>query len=93
MTKYMRSRHVPFNEEEFKVVHQEIDELTSHGFESGQLLKTLRENQGWNENELGKKVGLKPEMILMMERGDRSIPLDTAKNFSKLFNVDYHLFL
>jgi DNA-binding XRE family transcriptional regulator len=93
MSKYMRSRHVPFQVEESKEVQEEFDEFTSEIQEAGAILRALRETQGLTEAELGEKVGVDTEHIILMEKGEQPIPLITAKLLSKLFHVDHHLFL
>jgi DNA-binding XRE family transcriptional regulator len=93
MSKYMRSRHIPLKLEEPKSVQEEFNDFSLEIQEAGEILRALRENRGWVEAELGEKVGLDAEHIILMESGKQPIPLVTANMFSKLFKVDYHLFL
>jgi len=92
MTKYMRSQHVPLTEETSKEVQQELDDFLSD-VQAGNILKILRKKNGWTEAELGEKANLDEEHILLIERGEQTMSVGTAKTFGKLFNVDHHLFL
>lgn len=92
MAKYMRSRHVPLDQEEQHAVGEEIDEFITETQDAGQNLKTHREAKGWSRALLGKKVGLNSKQIAMMEKGDQPIPLDLARHFADLFETDEHVF-
>jgi ribosome-binding protein aMBF1 (putative translation factor) len=93
MSKYLRLRNVSRDLDEPKEIKEEFDEFLTEVTEAGQLLRELREKRGLSEKELGQKIGIEGDEIRRMEQGEQPIPLNAAKNFGKLFNVDHHLFL
>jgi ribosome-binding protein aMBF1 (putative translation factor) len=93
MSKYRRSRHIPLQLDESNALKEETSDFLTEIQEAGTLLKTLRESKGWTEAELGEKVGMDPEHIALMERGQQPVPFVTAQLFSKLFSTDSQLFL
>lgn len=60
----------------------------------GTSIKTYRENKGWTQSDLGKKLGnLSRQNVSEMERGKRSISLNMAKKLSDLFDVNLERFV
>lgn len=60
----------------------------------GDCIKVYRENSGWSQAELGKKIGnLSVQKISDMENGRRGISKAMAKKFSRLFDVPIERFL
>lgn len=54
----------------------------------GKTLRTYRENKGWNQEKLGKKLGgFSRQYISDLENGRREISKNLAKTLSKLFQV------
>lgn len=69
---------------------KEIGESTT----PGEVMKIYRENAGFTQSELGKKLGkFSRQKISDMERGNRNISLEVARKLSKLFNVSVDRFL
>ena len=93
MTKYMRTRHVPLNVAEPKVVQEEFDDLLLGSQQTGGLLQALREGKKWSQRELGERVGLDEHYILLMEKGERPITPSFAKLFGDVFDTDYKTLL
>lgn len=59
----------------------------------GVILKNLRENAGWYQSDLAKKLGISPSTVGMYEIGSRTPNLEMLIKIAKLFNVsaDYLL--
>ncbi len=51
------------------------------------MLKYFREQNGWSQTELGKKVGLSASAIGMYEQGRRHPDQATEEAFADIFNV------
>ncbi len=52
-----------------------------------EVLKTLRENAGYDVDELAKKLDVKPEKILKVEQGEDDFTIKQIKNLSKFYKV------
>lgn len=50
-------------------------------------LKTLRENKGWNREELGRRVGIKAQSIYNIESGGGCASVDTLQRLAKELGV------
>jgi DNA-binding XRE family transcriptional regulator len=60
----------------------------------GEVLKIYRENAGFTQEELGRKLGkFSRQKISDMERGKRSISKEVAKKLSLIFEVSINRFL
>jgi len=60
----------------------------------GTYLKIYRENYGFTQAELGKRLGNIPRQhVSNMERGSRNISLKMAKKLAKIFNVSPDKFI
>ena len=60
----------------------------------GEVLRIYRENAGFTQEELGRKLGkFSRQNISDMERGKRNISKETAKKLSRIFNVPVERFL
>lgn len=60
----------------------------------GDSLRTYRENFGFTQAELGKRLGNIPRQhISNMEHGTRNISLKMAKKLSKIFNISPERFI
>lgn len=59
----------------------------------GQKLRDERGNIGWTQEEAAEKIGLTPAFIGHIERGERSMSLDTLIHLCNLYHVtiDYLL--
>ncbi len=93
MSKFMRSRHIPRDVEEPKILDEELDVFLDNVEEAGHVLRTLRETRGWSLSDLGKRVGLGVDDISAMENGSQPIPQQFAKRFSEIFHTHIHNFL
>lgn len=56
-------------------------------------LRGLRNREGLTQKELAECLGTNQANISKMERGIREISLKIAKKLSKVFDIDYRLFL
>jgi len=57
-------------------------------------MKTYRQNKGWTQEQLGKKLGGIPRQhISNMENGHRAISIDVAEKLSKIFKKPVSRFL
>lgn len=60
----------------------------------GDNVRIYRENYGFTQTELGKRLGNIPRQhISNMERGSRNISLKMAKKLAKIFNVSPEKFI
>ena len=60
----------------------------------GDSLRTYRENFGFTQAELGKRLGNIPRQhISNMEHGTRNISLKMAKKLSEIFNISPERFI
>ena len=59
----------------------------------GALLKGLRYREDMTQKEFSEKVNVKQGDLSKMENGKRPIGKNIAKRLSKLFKVDYRMFL
>jgi transcriptional regulator with XRE-family HTH domain len=60
----------------------------------GEVLRIYRENAGFTQEELGKKLGkFSRQNISDMVRGKRNITKETTKKLSRIFNVPVERFL
>ncbi len=60
----------------------------------GDVLKIYRENAGFSQEALGKKLGkFSRQKISDMERGIRNISRETARKLSRIFQVPIDRFL
>lgn len=61
---------------------------------SGDYVRIYRENAGWNQTELGKKLGaFTKQYISDIENGRREISKELAKKLSQVFKVPVDRFL
>lgn len=56
-------------------------------------LRGLRNREGLTQKELASSIGTNQANISKMERGIREISLKIAKRLSKIFDIDYRLFI
>jgi DNA-binding XRE family transcriptional regulator len=60
----------------------------------GDYIRIYRENYGFTQTELGKRLGNIPRQhISNLERGSRNISLKMAKKLAKIFNVSPEKFI
>lgn len=60
----------------------------------GDYIRIYRENYGFTQTELGKRLGNIPRQhVSNMERGSRNISLKMAKKLAKIFNVSPEKFI
>lgn len=57
--------------------------------EIGQRIKELRIQRGWDQLELGLKLGVSRSQMSNIERGERNIDLNKLKLLSNIFNVSF----
>lgn len=57
------------------------------------MLRGLRVREGLTQTSLGQMIGVEQTNISKMELGKRPIGKNIAKKLSKLFKIDYRLFL
>lgn len=55
---------------------------------SGEIIKILREREGWSQTELAKLLGLSRSAVSMWESGERVPSTYAYEQLSDLFNVD-----
>jgi DNA-binding XRE family transcriptional regulator len=89
----------------FEIIEEKKDELIdifetdwfkrlNQSTTPGESLKIYRQNRGFTQEELGRKLGnFTRQHISDMENMRRSISKDVAKRLSKLFNVPVERFL
>ena len=56
-------------------------------FDFGLILKGLRKEKGWTQEELANKINKESSMISRYEKNQQSPTFDTVRAFSALFNV------
>ena len=61
--------------------------------EPGILIRTLRLEAGYTQEQLGKLIDVGHQNICWMEKGKRPIGKNIAKKLAGLFEVDYRRFL
>ena len=61
--------------------------------EAGAMLKGLRSREDLSQENLAKALGTNQSNISNMEIGNRPIGKGMAKRLSKIFNIDYRVFL
>ena len=54
----------------------------------GEKIRELRLRNGWTQQEVADKVGLKKSMISMLERNERKPSFEVLEAFADVFNVD-----
>ena len=54
----------------------------------GDKIKELRLRNGWTQQEVAERVGLKKSMISMLERNARRPSFEVLEAFADVFNVD-----
>lgn len=54
----------------------------------GDKIRELRLRNGWTQQEVADKVGLKKSMISMLERNERKPSFEVLEAFADVFNVD-----
>ena len=54
----------------------------------GDKIRELRLRNGWTQQEVADKVGLKKSMISMLERNERKPSFAVLEAFADVFNVD-----
>ena len=57
------------------------------------VLRRLRQREGWSQSELAKKLGVAKSTISMYEVGKRQPDFETLEAISDLFNVDMNFLL
>ena len=57
--------------------------------EIGQRIKQLRLERGWDQLQLGTKLGISRSQMSNIERGERNIDLNKLKLLSNIFNVSF----
>jgi ribosome-binding protein aMBF1 (putative translation factor) len=61
--------------------------------DAGGRLRNFREDNNFTQIQLSEKTGIPQPHISAMEKNKRPIGKETAKKFSKIFNIDYRVFL
>jgi transcriptional regulator with XRE-family HTH domain len=54
---------------------------------TGEVIKSLRKKCGWNQTELGEKIGMTYGGIAAIEQGRNDPSIETVRRLSELFNV------
>ena len=57
------------------------------------MLKFLRNREGYSQSELAKKLGISKSAVSMYELGNRQPDFKTLDNIANLFNVDMNFLL
>lgn len=69
------------------------DKFTKQGGESAYMLRGSREREGLTQTQLADKLGIPQSNISAIEHGKRPIGKNLAKRLSKIFKLDYRVFL
>ena len=67
--------------------------IKAAGGESAHMVRTSREMAGLTQTELAKLLGMPQANVSQIETGRRSVGKALAKKLSKIFHVDYRVFL
>ncbi len=67
--------------------------IKAAGGESAYMVKSAREGAGLTQAELALKLKIPQSNISQIETGKRSVGKNLAKRLSKIFNLDYRVFL
>ena len=69
------------------------DRIKAAGGESAYMVKSARQSADMTQAELAKRLKMPQSNISQIETGDRSVGKKLAKKLSKIFNLDYRVFL
>ena len=69
------------------------ERIKNAGGEAAHMVKTSREIAGLTQTKLAKRLGMPQANISQIETGRRSVGKALAKKLSKIFKVDYRVFL
>jgi ribosome-binding protein aMBF1 (putative translation factor) len=84
----------PRKQKEESIPWREVSkDLISKYTETGMLLRGGRHKAGLTQKKLAQLVGVLPHHISEMEHGKRSISKKMAQKLSRIFKVDYRVFL
>lgn len=57
------------------------------------IIKTLREQHSYSQDELSQKLGISRQTYIKYESGAVDMPLDIVRKLSKIFDIDYACFI
>src|SRR3989338_11107469 len=63
--------------------------IAAHGSEGAYFLRVCREDKGWTQSELAKKLGMPQGNVSQLENSIRPIGKKLAKKLGELLNRDY----
>ena len=69
------------------------DRIKAAGGESAYMVKTARQSADMTQAELAKRLKMPQSNISQIETGDRPVGKKLAKRLSKIFDLDYRVFL
>ena len=69
------------------------ERIAASGGEGAHMLKSAREGAGLTQSQLATKLKIPQSNVSQMETGARSIGKNLAKRLSKIFDLDYRVFL
>ncbi len=69
------------------------DRIKAAGGESAYMVKSARQSADMTQAELAKRLKMPQSNISQIETGDRPVGKKLAKRLSKIFNLDYRVFL
>lgn len=69
------------------------ERIKDSGGETAHMVRGSREREGLTQIELAKKLGMPQSNLSQIETGKRTVGKALAKKMSKVFNLDYRVFL
>lgn len=55
----------------------------------GERIKNIRKEKGWTQEQLAEKAGMHPTYIGKLERGEKSLTLDSLENVVNALDMTY----
>lgn len=72
--------------------YETMNKPKTHGFD-GERVKRLRENRGWSQRELARKLGVNHTYLGKIERRDNNQSMDILFKLKELFDVSFDYLL
>lgn len=86
--------HAVDDDELVDIKETELYRRMSEHMTPGKYLRVYREREGWSQSELGTRLGnLQRQNVSRLERDERGISKDLAKQLAELFDVPVERFL